>query len=146
MRGEGPKAVSPLIKHNNVFRAFSREFNVTDMKKLIAITFSVLLFGFTAKAQSFEKYDDVVKIKTSAICKMCKKRIERDLSLTKGFEKAYLNLDDKVVTVAYNAKKTDLGKIKEAIANIGYDADDLPANPKSHDRLPECCRKDVKPH
>lgn len=116
------------------------------MKKLIIILFATSLFSFSAKAQSFGQYDDVVKIKTSAICKMCKKRIERDLSLTKGIEKAELNLDNKVVTVAYNAKRTDPNKIKEAISNIGYDADEVAANPKSHDRLPDCCQKDVKPH
>ncbi|UBM59932.1 heavy-metal-associated domain-containing protein [Marinilongibacter aquaticus] len=117
------------------------------MKKISVLVF---LFGlittFGVKGQDFAKYDHVVQVKTSAICKMCKKRIERDLSLTKGVEKAELNLDNKVVTVAYNAKKTDADEIREAITKIGYDADDMPANEKSHDRLPECCQKDKKPH
>ncbi len=116
------------------------------MKNIFFVFTALLFFSFSSKAQSFADYDDVVKIKTSAICKMCKKRIERDLSLTKGVEKAELNLDDKVVTVAYNAKKTDPKAIKNAISKIGYDADDVVADQKSHDRLPDCCQKTAVPH
>lgn len=116
------------------------------MKKIIGFVVLGFLMSFGAKAQDFAKYDNVVSIQTSAICKMCKDRIERDLSLTKGVEKADLNLDDKVVTVAFNAKKTDAAKIKEAITKIGYDADEIVADQKAHDRLPDCCQKTAKPH
>ncbi|AWV98833.1 heavy-metal-associated domain-containing protein [Arcticibacterium luteifluviistationis] len=116
------------------------------MKKIIGFVVLGFLMSFGAKAQSFASYDNVVSIKTSAICKMCKDRIERDLSLTKGVEKAELNLDDKVVTVAYNAKKTDAAKIKTAITKIGYDADEVVADQKAHDRLPDCCQKTAVPH
>ncbi|MGR3809136.1 heavy-metal-associated domain-containing protein [Jiulongibacter sp. NS-SX5] len=116
------------------------------MRKLIALIIVGMAFNFGATAQDFAKYDKVIKVKTSAVCKMCKERIERDLSLTKGVEKAILNLDDKVVTVAYNEKKTSPEKLKEAISKIGYDADEVIADQKAHDRLPDCCQKDVKPH
>ena len=51
------------------------------------------------------KNEAVVNIKTSAICKMCKNRIEKDLSLTKGVKKADLNLDNKVLVRTYLKKK-----------------------------------------
>lgn len=116
------------------------------MKKIFGILAIGFLVSFGARAQNFASAENVVKIKTSAICKMCKKRIERDLSLTKGVEKAELNLGDKVVTVAFNSKKTNAAEIKKAISKIGYDADGVVADQKAHDRLPECCQKTAMAH
>lgn len=87
-----------------------------------------------------------VKIKTSAKCGMCKKRIERDLGVSKGIVNSNLNLDDKVVTITYNIKKTNPEKIKQVISRIGYDADEVVANQKSHDALPDCCQKTAVSH
>jgi periplasmic mercuric ion binding protein len=116
------------------------------MKNILSVFFLGMMMSFGANAQNFASADNVVKIKTSAICKMCKKRIERDLSLTKGVEKAELNLEDKVVTVAFNHQKTNAKDIKKAISNIGYDADEVVADQKSHDRLPDCCQKTAVEH
>ena len=116
------------------------------MKNILGLVLLGFLMNFGAKAQSFASSENVVKIKTSAICKMCKKRIERDLSLTKGVEEAELNLDNKVVTVAFNSKKTNAAEIKKAITKIGYDADEIVADQKAHDRLPDCCQKSAAAH
>lgn len=82
-----------------------------------------------------------VKIKTSAQCEECKERIERKLSLTKGIKEAVLNLEDKTVTVKFDAKKIDETQIKEIIRGIGYDADELTCDQKAHNNLPTCCQK-----
>ena len=83
-----------------------------------------------------------VKIKTSAICEMCKVRIEKNLALTKGVEKSDLNLEDQSnITVFYNPDKIDVAKIKQVIAETGYDADDVKAIKKSYEKLPNCCKK-----
>lgn len=111
------------------------------MKKLVAILAILSLSAFAAQTKQ-----QVVKIKTSAVCKMCKARLERDMSLSKGVEKAELSLDNKVLTIAYNDKKISPAEIRFAVTKIGYDADHLVADQKAHDRLPKCCRKDVQPH
>ena len=87
-----------------------------------------------------------VKIKTSAICDMCKKTIEHDLLFEKGIKKVDLDLDTKVATVVYNAKKTDEQKIRIAITQIGYDADSLVADSVAYTKLPDCCKKDGMEH
>lgn len=116
------------------------------MKNILTIFGLMLTMSFGVNAQDLAKNEGVVKIKTSAICKMCKARIEKDMSLTKGVEKAELNLEDKVLTVKYNGKKTDAAALKMAVSKIGYDADDVVADAKAHDRLPDCCQKTAKPH
>lgn len=87
-----------------------------------------------------------IKIKTSAVCGMCKKRIERDLGVSKGIVNSNLDLKDKVVTITYNTKKTSPEKIKAVISKIGYDADEVIADQKSHDALPDCCQKTAAAH
>lgn len=87
-----------------------------------------------------------VKIKTSAVCKMCKARIERNLAYEKGVTDVTLDVDTKVATVSFNPKKTDVAKIKAAIVKTGYDADELPADPKGYEKLPSCCKKGGMSH
>jgi periplasmic mercuric ion binding protein len=110
-----------------------------------AILFSIL-FAFSLTVSFAQSGDKVVKIKTSAICEMCKERLERNLGLAKGVKESNLNLDDMVMTVKYNPKKTDVASIKETIVKTGYDADEEVADQKAHDKLPKCCQKTAKPH
>ena len=44
------------------------------------------------------------------------------------------------IIVYYNGKKTNLQVIKNAISNIGYDADDVEANPEAREELFGCCK------
>lgn len=106
---------------------------------LMLVTFSVIGYGSDPKSET-------VKIKTSAICEMCKETIEKKLAFTKGVTESNLNLDDKVVTVIYNPKKTDVQRIKKSISEAGYDADEVVADEKGYGKLPDCCKKDAKPH
>lgn len=85
--------------------------------------------------------DKEVKIKTSAVCEMCKARIERNLAFEKGVKEATLDVESKVVTIKYNPAKTDVAKLKANINKTGYDADELPADPKGYEKLPSCCKK-----
>ncbi|MEY2637472.1 MAG: hypothetical protein RLZZ197_1951 [Bacteroidota bacterium] len=61
---------------------------------------------------------ETVKIKTSAICEMCKERM-----------------------VEYDAAKIDAAGIRKAISETGYDADDVKAIAKDYAKLPNCCKK-----
>jgi len=100
----------------------------------------------TAKAQDEPKQTAEIKIQTSAICGMCKERIEHDLSFAKGVNGVSLDDETKIVTVSYKTSKTNPDKIRKAISEIGYDADDVPANQEAYDKLPKCCQKGNKPH
>jgi copper chaperone CopZ len=82
-----------------------------------------------------------VKIKTSAICEMCKETIEKGLAFEKGVKRSVLDVDSKYVTVTYNPEKTDESKIRKAITKLGYDADDQLADPKAYSKLDACCKK-----
>ena len=115
---------------------------------------STLTFAITTRKSTNEnrptKIDvpktQTVKIKTSAICEMCKERIEKKLAFTKGVSDVNLDVEskDKVVTIIFNPKKTNVVKLKKAIAEVGYDADEVVAETAGYDKLPGCCKKGGK--
>lgn len=112
------------------------------IKNVLATSGILLLlsvFSFTGKAQ--ESNTAELKVKTSAICDMCKTTIERELAFEKGVKKSSLDVPSKIVTVSYNPNKTTPEKIRQAIAKAGYDADEVPANPKAYKKLDACCKK-----
>lgn len=117
------------------------------MKKLLSFSLvAFLLFIFSGSQLHAQTSDtpagktSVVKIKTSAECDMCKKRIEKEVSLMKGVKKAELDLETKVLTVEYNPKKTSPEKIRKVLSDLGYDADDVKANNRATKELPHCCQ------
>lgn len=110
------------------------------MKKgLFALIVALLL---TTSTFTMAGDDKEVKIKTSAVCGMCKERIERNLSFEKGVKDASLDVKSKIVTIKYNPKKTDVNKLKANIAKTGYDADEVVADEAGYTKLPTCCKKD----
>ena len=112
------------------------------IKNALAKTGILLLltvFSFSGKAQDTNTAE--LKVKTSAVCEMCKTNIERELAFEKGVKKSVLDVPSKIVTVTYNPNKTSPEKIRQAIAKAGYDADEVPANPKAYKKLDACCKK-----
>ena len=89
---------------------------------------------------SFSQKVETRVIQTSAQCNKCKERIEGKLNYTKGIKFAELNMESKKVTVRYYIKKISLQKIKETIATIGYDADEVKAKQQDVLKLPKCCQ------
>ena len=86
----------------------------------------------------------VVKIKTSAVCDMCKETLEKAMAYEKGVKNSNLDVDTKVFTVTFDPKKTNLDKLRLAIAKAGYDADTVLADEKAYQSLHACCKKDAK--
>ncbi len=101
--------------------------------------------GNQALAQEKKKSTEEVKIQTSAVCGMCKERIEHDLAFEKGVKSVSLDNDTKIVTVGYNPEN-EPGQNPAAISKIGYDADDVKADPVAYAKLPGCCKKGNKSH
>ncbi len=110
---------------------------------LTIILFYIILTGHSqdqVNPKPESKFEEI-KIKTSAQCQMCKERIESGLSFEKGIKTAILNLEDKVLTVKFRTEKTDAEKIRKAVSKLGYDADNVAADPEAYESLPACCKK-----
>ncbi len=117
------------------------------MKPIFIISLLLTLFAQHAlgQKQTVSKASaDTIIIKTSAVCDMCKETLEKAMAYEKGVKSSNLNVDTKMFTVIYSPAKTGPEKIKKAISETGYDADDVPANPKAYENLNPCCKKDYQ--
>ncbi len=111
------------------------------MKKLfllaVAIT-GILTTGFG----QVKKGVQTVTIKTPTVqCESCKKRIEEFMKREDGVQKVNVDYKKKVTKVTFVAERTNIENVKTAIANAGYDADDVTADAEAYKKLPKCCKK-----
>jgi periplasmic mercuric ion binding protein len=81
-----------------------------------------------------------------AKCEQCKIIIESNAPrYVDGLKLINVVWKRKVVIVQWYPDRTNIEEIKTAIANTGFDADDVTANPDAVKRLPECCKKPAVP-
>lgn len=112
-----------------------------NKKMKFILLFLIGLSGFSM-AQAQQKSQLTATIKTPTVqCQECKERIEKYLSHEEGILKVNVDYKKKVATVTYLTDRTNVENIKALIANAGYDADDVTAEPDSYKRLPRCCKK-----
>jgi len=74
-------------------------------------------------------------------CEECKDRIEKYLTREDGVTVAKVDYRKKTCKVTYYWDRTTVENIKTAIANAGYDADDVSADAEAYKKLPTCCKK-----
>jgi periplasmic mercuric ion binding protein len=114
------------------------------MKKLFL---SLIAFCFIAGVSSAQqKAILTTKIKTPTVqCEMCKKTIEDLLKRYDGVMSVNVKLSKdstkRETVVKYITDRVNEETIKAAIANAGYDANEIAANPESYKALPKCCKK-----
>lgn len=118
------------------------------MKAILKIALlSIVLFStFSFKVAEPLKIETIV-IKTAIYCNHCKEcgscggYLEEKLVKEKGIKKIVLDEKAMTITVSYNPKKTTPAKIRIAISKMGYDADEVKADPIAYSELDGCCRK-----
>ncbi|MGB8192357.1 MAG: heavy-metal-associated domain-containing protein [Chitinophagaceae bacterium] len=111
------------------------------MKKLSMLLVLVLAVSAVSFGQ-VKKPVQTVTIKTPTVqCESCKKRIENFITREEGVNKVVSDYKKKTVKVTYITDRTNVENLKTAIANLGYDADDVAANEESYKKLPQCCKK-----
>ncbi len=115
------------------------------MKKTIAIAVLLATLGLSNLLNAQEKKLEKIQIKSSPQCSMCKESIEKALAFEKGVKTSRVDVTTKIITVEYQADKTNPDKIRKAISKTGYDADTLKADAKAYKRLPACCKKPDDP-
>ncbi len=111
------------------------------MKKSVLIGLFVTL-GLSLTSYSQQKATAKAIIKTPSIqCEMCKEKIEKYLAREYGVTSVKVDYRKKTTTVTWITDRTNIENVKAAIANAGYDADDVTAEESAYKRLPKCCKK-----
>ena len=101
-----------------------------------------LLTAFVTLSFAQQKASQKVVIKTPTVqCEECKDKIESYLKREPGV--SYVNVDyrKKTTTITFLTDRNNIEQLKTAIANAGYDADDVTADEDAYKKLPKCCKK-----
>lgn len=113
------------------------------MKQLQLTLVGLLGIGLISIAQ--QKATEKAVIKTPTVqCEMCKDKIGKFLIRQYGISTVKVDYKKKITTVTWLTDRTNIEIIKAAIANAGYDADDVAADESAYKRLPKCCKKPVE--
>lgn len=110
------------------------------MKKVQFLILAFFILIGSVSAQKPARLTATIKTPTVQ-CEKCKARIENYMSHEDGIVKINVDYRRKITTVTYLTDRTNIENIKADIANVGYDADDVTAEPDAYKRLPTCCKK-----
>ena len=89
-------------------------------------------------ARSLSAQDTTVTFKVFGACGMCEDRIEA-AARGRGVSAADWEVATNMLTVNYDASKTQLDRIKKRIVEVGHDLEDQKAPDAVYEKLPDCC-------
>lgn len=119
------------------------------MKKLLVVPFIIasIMCSFGGEVEALNvnsqteiQHNETETFKVYGNCGMCKNTIEKSLKGVKGIKKAEWGVKTKMMTVTFDPHVITLLKIKETIASVGYDTEEVKANDKTYKKLPGCCQ------
>lgn len=110
------------------------------MKKIFFVAIAIIGLSIAGNAQTKPMLSATIKT-PNALCEICKTRIEAYLKRYDGILEVNVNFRKGETKVKYLTDRTDIEQVKTAIANCGYDADDVPAAEDIYNRLPKNCKK-----
>ena len=128
------------------------------MKKLAILIF-VALIGMSVSAQN-SKVTAVpasntkaattttiqkVVIQTNGVCSKCEALFKENVPFFKGVKDYTYDTKTSKMTIAYDSKKTNPELLRQQISKLGYNADNVKADPAARAKLPACCQVDKKP-
>ncbi len=114
-------------------------------KSILIICFALFAFSFSAQSQSKKNQKAVIKTVLNCdhckVCETCGKNFQENIYKIKGVKMYELDEKSMTISVYYNGEKTNLETIKIAISKLGYDADDVKADPLAYAKLDGCCKR-----
>ncbi|MBK5284319.1 MAG: heavy-metal-associated domain-containing protein [Bacteroidia bacterium] len=113
------------------------------MKQFISVL--LLAFIFSSSHAQTKKTETVI-IKTKIYCDHCLQcgscgpNIKNAMLGLAGIIKVDINPKENTIAVTYKTKKTTPDKIRKAISETGFDADEMKASPVAYEKLDGCCK------
>lgn len=111
------------------------------MKALMIV---VCLFMVQSVSAQGKKATIIVKTPTTCnhckVCETCGGKLETDLYFVRGIKVVEYNQEAQTTTIVYRPKQITPEKIRQEIAKLGFDADDVKADPAGYEKRDNCCK------
>ena len=88
--------------------------------KRIFLLFTALLIAGIASAKDLKTI--VFKVE-QMVCVNCEGKVKRNIAYEKGVKQMKTNLDDKTVTLTFDAEKTNIEQLQAGFKKFGYKAE-----------------------
>lgn len=109
------------------------------MKKIIILAIAAIL-TLGANAQQVSKGEQTVTIQTNGVCQKCADKFKENVPYFKGVKSYSYDMKTAKLTINYDAKKTNPDQLRTEVSKLGYNADNVKADPAARAKLPACCR------
>jgi copper chaperone CopZ len=113
------------------------------MKTFLLVILALLGISTFSVAQA--RIEKAVIHTPGVMADACKTSIEIFLVHEYGVSSVKADYRRHTVTVTWYSNRTNIENIKTALANMGYDADDVTAEPDAQKRLPPSCKPAIIP-
>lgn len=114
--------------------------------KALSLSIAAIFCLATVSFGQYQKVSGKAVIKTPTVqCETCKDRVEFFIAREYGVSSVKVNIKQRTTTVTWLNDRTTLENIRVAIANLGFDADDIEAEESAFKRLPKECKLHPKP-
>lgn len=100
----------------------------------------MLMMNNGKKMMQNTQYQHMMVALPSVQCGMCKNTIETGMSKVDGINSINVDVDKKTAMVMYDPAKIDAHSVEQSIANLGYWANETPADPSAYENLAGCCQ------
>ena len=112
------------------------------MKKLILLALvSLITLGVSAQqSKTASKGEQTVTIQTNGVCQKCADKFKENVPYFKGVKSYNYDMKTAKLTINYDAKKTNPDQLRQEVSKLGYNADNVKADPAARAKLPACCR------
>ena len=109
------------------------------MKRFILLAL-VAIITLGANAQQASKGEQTVTIQTNGVCQKCADKFKENVPYFKGVKSYNYDMKTAKLTINYDAKKTNPDQLRQEVSKLGYNADNVKADPAARAKLPACCR------
>lgn len=109
------------------------------MKKIIILALAAII-SLGANAQQASKGEQTVTIQTNGVCQKCADKFKENVPYFKGVKSYTYDMKTAKLTINYDVKKTNPDQLRKEVSMLGYNADNVKADPAARAKLPACCR------
>ena len=109
------------------------------MKKIIILALAAII-TLGANAQQASKGVQTVTIQTNGVCQKCADKFKENVPYFKGVKSYSYDMKTAKLTITYDVKKTNPDQLRKEVSKLGYNADNVKADPDARAKLPACCR------
>lgn len=112
------------------------------MKKIIILAIAAIItLGANAQqSKSVSKGEQTVTIQTNGVCQKCADKFKENVPYFKGVKSYTYDMKTAKLTITYDSKKTNPDQLRTEVSKLGYNADNVKADPAARAKLPACCR------